>query len=249
MITSNPRRTIAKGSCICRLGFLAVCRQVPSGPRDSGFSSGPAQVGRAGRRTGGGGGGGLGQLAISFAAEGREWPARLLQLSSISDFSPSPSKMPNLLGLTHGLPYGGGVEAVLALLALAAVWVISRRSALTIGAGGGHWRLVGKSSRLRIRCRAVAAGMRAGPAAAGSQGSAVWGAPAVRPDSLRAADARARGLGGGAAKHQWFWHVVIGATGVPWFESIRADTARGARCGGGRRSQVPLSLAEFRKIA
>ena len=78
--------------------------------------------------------GGLVQLAISFAAEGREWPARLLQLSSISDFSPSPSKMPNLLGLTHGLPYGGGVEAVLALLALAAVWVISRRSALTIGA-------------------------------------------------------------------------------------------------------------------
>src|ERR1039457_7133364 len=58
--------------------------------------------------------------------------------------------------------------------------------------GGGHWRLVGKSSRLRIRCRAVAAGMRASPAAAGSQGSAVWGAPAVRPDSLRAADARAR---------------------------------------------------------
>src|ERR1039457_2124584 len=114
--------------------------------------------------------------------------------------------------------------------------------------GGGHWRLVGKSSRLRIRCRAVAAGMRAGPAAAGSQGSAVWGAPAVRPDSLRAADARARGLGGGAAKHQWFWHVVIGATGVPWFESIRADTARGARCGGGRRFQVLLSLAEFRKI-
>src|ERR1039458_25999 len=141
MITSNPRRTIAKGSCICRLGFLAVCRHVPSGPRDSGFSSGPAQVGRAGRRTGGerrgragGVAGGLGQLAISFAAEGWEWPARLLQLSSISDFSPSPSKMPNLLGLTHGLPYGGGVEAVLALLALAAVWVISRRSALTIGA-------------------------------------------------------------------------------------------------------------------
>ena len=32
------------------------------------------------------------------------------------------------------MPYGGGVEAVLALLALAAVWVISRRSALTIGA-------------------------------------------------------------------------------------------------------------------
>ncbi|MGA2592861.1 MAG: glycosyltransferase family 87 protein [Bryobacteraceae bacterium] len=82
----------------------------------------------------GGVAGGLVQLAISFAAEGREWPARLLQLSSISDFSPSPAKMPNLLGLTHGLPYGRGIEAVLALLALAAVWVISRRSALAIGA-------------------------------------------------------------------------------------------------------------------
>ena len=88
----------------------------------------------AGGALAGGLAGGLVQLAISFVAEGREWPARLLQLSSISDFSPSPSKMPNLLGLTHGLPYGGGVEAVLALLALAAVWVISRRSALTIGA-------------------------------------------------------------------------------------------------------------------
>jgi len=82
----------------------------------------------------GGAAGGLVQLAISFAAEGREWPAHLLRLSTISDFSPSPSKMPNLLGLTHGLPYGGGLEAVLALLALAAVWIVSRRSALTIGA-------------------------------------------------------------------------------------------------------------------
>jgi hypothetical protein len=82
----------------------------------------------------GGVAGGMIQLAISFAAEGREWPARLLRLSAISDFSPSPSKMPNLLGLTHSLPWGGGIEAVLALLALAAVWVVSRRSALTIGA-------------------------------------------------------------------------------------------------------------------
>jgi hypothetical protein len=77
--------------------------------------------------------GGLAQLAISFAAEGREWPARLVQLSSISDFSPSPWRMPNLLGLTHWLPYGGVIEAVLALLVAAAVWVVSRRSALAIG--------------------------------------------------------------------------------------------------------------------
>jgi hypothetical protein len=78
--------------------------------------------------------GGLVQLAISFAAEGREWPARLLQLSSISDFSPSPWKMPNLAGITHWLPYGGGLEAGLAVLALAAVWIVSRRSTLTVGA-------------------------------------------------------------------------------------------------------------------
>ena len=55
------------------------------------------------------------QLAISFAAEGWQWPARLLGLSAISDFSPSPSKMPNLLGLTHSLPFGGVIEIVLAV--------------------------------------------------------------------------------------------------------------------------------------
>jgi hypothetical protein len=82
----------------------------------------------------GGVAGGLVQLAISFAAEGREWPARLWRLSSISDFSPNPAKMPNLFGLTHGLPYGAGLEAALALLTLAAVWTIARRSALAIGA-------------------------------------------------------------------------------------------------------------------
>jgi len=78
--------------------------------------------------------GGAIQLAISFAAEGREWPARLMRLSSLSDFSPSPSHMPNLLGLTHALPLGFAVEAVLGILALAAVWSISRRSPLIIGA-------------------------------------------------------------------------------------------------------------------
>lgn len=83
---------------------------------------------------GGGLAGGVVQLAISFAAEGRDWPVRLWHLSATSDFSPATSKMPNLLGLTHGLPYGGVVEAGLALLALAAVWIIARRSALTIGA-------------------------------------------------------------------------------------------------------------------
>jgi hypothetical protein len=82
----------------------------------------------------GGVAGGLAQLAISFAAEGLEWPQRLLRLSALSDFSPSPWRMPNLLGLTHWLPYGGVAEALLAVLALAAVCIVARRSALTIGA-------------------------------------------------------------------------------------------------------------------
>lgn len=89
------------------------------------------------RRWGALAGGALGgaiQLAISFAAEGREWPARLLELSAIGDFSPSPSHMPNLLGLTHALPYGIAFEVVLSVLALAAVWMASKRPALGIGA-------------------------------------------------------------------------------------------------------------------
>jgi hypothetical protein len=82
----------------------------------------------------GGAAGGVLQLAISFAAEGLAWPARLLHLASISEFSPAPSRMPNLLGLTYSLPFGSYIEALLGLLALAAVWIVSRRSALAIGA-------------------------------------------------------------------------------------------------------------------
>lgn len=77
--------------------------------------------------------GGLVQLAISFAAEGQGWPSRLMHLAAIKEFSPSRLRMVNLVGLTHWLPFGGYMEAVLALLALAAVWVISRRSPLAIG--------------------------------------------------------------------------------------------------------------------
>lgn len=78
--------------------------------------------------------GGVIQTVVSFAIEGREWPARLLQLSRISDFSPAPAKMPNLLGLTHWLPHGAAAEAVLAVLVLAAAWRIARRSPLAVGA-------------------------------------------------------------------------------------------------------------------
>jgi len=78
--------------------------------------------------------GGVAQLAVSFAAEGKDWPAILGRLSAIPEFSPAAAKMPNLLGLTHWLPHGLLVEAALALLALWAVWVISARSEPVVGA-------------------------------------------------------------------------------------------------------------------
>jgi hypothetical protein len=77
---------------------------------------------------------GVVQLAVSFAAEGRDWPAKLLHLASISEFSPAVQKMPNLFGLTFWLPYAGLMEACLAVAVLAAVWLISRRATLATGA-------------------------------------------------------------------------------------------------------------------
>ena len=78
--------------------------------------------------------GGLIQLAISFAAEGRGWPGNLRDLSAISEFSPVPYKMPNVFGLVHRLPLSVVFETVLAVLVLAAVWHIARRSELPVAA-------------------------------------------------------------------------------------------------------------------
>jgi hypothetical protein len=77
--------------------------------------------------------GGLLQLAISFAVEGRDWPAQLLRLSANPEFATAIPKMPNLFGLTWWLPFGAVVEAALAALVLAAVWVVSRRSSPVTG--------------------------------------------------------------------------------------------------------------------
>jgi hypothetical protein len=62
--------------------------------------------------------------------------ARLLGRSLLLPTVPAPGYGPNrargrwparnLAKLTHGLPYGG-LEAALALLALAAMWIVSRR--------------------------------------------------------------------------------------------------------------------------
>jgi len=78
--------------------------------------------------------GGAVQVAASFAIEGRDWLAQLARLASISEFSPAPAKMPNLLGLTHWLPSGMIVEALLGIVVFAAAWRIARRRALATGA-------------------------------------------------------------------------------------------------------------------
>jgi len=80
------------------------------------------------------GAGGLMQFGISGAVEGWDWLLRLLGLARISEFSPAVPKMPNLYGLTHWLPFGLGVEALLTVAVLVAVWVIARRSTPAAGA-------------------------------------------------------------------------------------------------------------------
>jgi hypothetical protein len=70
------------------------------------------------------------QLTVSFAVEGPGWPAAFLHALSLPDFVQSPEKMPNLHGLTSGLPYGPVLESLAGALVLAAVWFICRRAPL-----------------------------------------------------------------------------------------------------------------------
>jgi hypothetical protein len=73
-------------------------------------------------------------LAVSFAAEGPQWPLRLLELSYSPLFTPAPYKNPNLSGLAYWLPLSTGVEGVLAVAVLAATYRICRRETPEAGA-------------------------------------------------------------------------------------------------------------------
>ena len=74
------------------------------------------------------------QLSLSYLAEGRDWPADLLRLSAVSDFSPAAAKMPNLLGLTYWIPDGVVLEGMLAAVVLSTVWLIARYADQVTGA-------------------------------------------------------------------------------------------------------------------
>lgn len=78
--------------------------------------------------------GGIVILSVSFAAEGRQWPARLVSLMSIAEFDPAANRMPNLRGLLQTVGGGWPLELALALAVTAAIWFLIRRGPLPFGA-------------------------------------------------------------------------------------------------------------------
>ena len=78
----------------------------------------------------GGAAGGAACMLLSFAAEGRDWPQRLLTLAGKPEFDPAAARMPNLRGLLSILNVGITVEIAVGLVIVAALWRISRREPL-----------------------------------------------------------------------------------------------------------------------
>lgn len=72
-------------------------------------------------------------MLLSFAAEGKDWPHRLLTLARMPDFDPAGDRMPNLRGLLSFLGGGIAAEAALGLVVVAAVWFICRAQPLPVG--------------------------------------------------------------------------------------------------------------------
>jgi hypothetical protein len=81
----------------------------------------------------GGVAGGAAIVALSFATEGPQWPARIMELTRLPEFDPASNRMPNLRGL---LTFFGGsfaLEIALALVVAIAIYLISRRMPLKYG--------------------------------------------------------------------------------------------------------------------
>jgi alpha-1,2-mannosyltransferase len=70
---------------------------------------------------------------LSFAAEGKDWPHRLLTLARMPNFDPAPDRMPNLRGLLSFTGGGIAAETALGLAVVAAIWLIIRSQSLPAG--------------------------------------------------------------------------------------------------------------------
>jgi hypothetical protein len=81
----------------------------------------------------GGATGGVTMVALSFATEGPQWPARIMELTHLPEFDPASNRMPNLRGLLTFFGGGFALEIVLALLVAIAIFFISRRMPMKYG--------------------------------------------------------------------------------------------------------------------
>jgi Glycosyltransferase family 87 len=79
--------------------------------------------------------GGLSLIAISFAAQGRNWPANFYHVVTQAAVSPSIEFMPNLHNLCLHLPFPAVWQGILTAAVIAASWLAVRRSSFVRGMG------------------------------------------------------------------------------------------------------------------
>ncbi len=79
--------------------------------------------------------GGLGLIAISFMAQGRNWPMNFYHLFTMAVVNPHVDFMPNLHNLCEHIPFSGWWQALLTLVVIAASWFAVRRSSFLRGLG------------------------------------------------------------------------------------------------------------------
>lgn len=79
--------------------------------------------------------GGLCLIAISFAAQGWNWPINFYRLFTQAVVNPHIEFMPNLHNLCHLLPFSAIWQGILTVAVIAACWLAVRRSSFVRGLG------------------------------------------------------------------------------------------------------------------
>jgi hypothetical protein len=77
--------------------------------------------------------GALGLIAVSFAAQGRDWPLQFYHLFTQAVVNPHIEFMPNLHNLCHSLPFPALWQGILTVAVIAASWLAVRRSSFVRG--------------------------------------------------------------------------------------------------------------------